>query len=708
MCIRNACGTAATRCLAAILLFGSGGFQYALPDEPPASAVSTGAAADTRTQKPGTDLYGDPLPAGAAARLGSVRFRTAGGPVGMGFAADNETLVAATRERRIVLLNSTTGRMLREIGTADLSIDAMWLTPNRRAAITTGTLSAAEAGTRIQAVRIWDLQTGKLRSKLERPAKAERRWFGMTPDGRHLLGADDRGLLSLWDLDTDREVTSTISHGPVTGAALSPDGRTIAASTRNGVYFWDWQSTQEPAQVGEGGRVLAFSLDGTLLAENRPPNSVIIRNVASHKVVRELLASDKETLSVRGMSFTPDGRLLAAANGAQMRDLTHRVHVWDVATGAVQREFAIGNQWSKMLALSLDGHRLAVAGDQSAIRVWDLETGAAIGQDGLAHEDLIADVRFSPSGEQVVTASDDGTVRVWQAATGRQLRATSVGRWVRGVDVSPDGRLIATSGLDDAVRVFDAASGAELQRFVGHGRIGGVRAVGFSRDGRSLRSWGDDTRLLALDLAAGTAADRELCPAAVPIKQRGAEARSRGLGPTFSAAISSGANRIAIGHDLGVAVFDLETAAEIYNIEAEDGLLVGLALSADGARLATSTWGKPVETELPDGRIASSSEKNHMLHVKDIASTRELLRVVLPRGVAGPVAFSADGSLLAFASLPPDNRLRVFQLPDGEERVVADALPAAAQCLAFSPRADRVVCGFADGTAIIWNVVAAK
>ncbi|HEY7313875.1 MAG TPA: WD40 repeat domain-containing protein [Gemmataceae bacterium] len=320
------------------------------------------------TDKAGkTDLYGDPLPSGAIARLGTVRLRHGDGVYSVVFSADGKTLASSGADEMIRLWDVPTGRESRHIeGRFE---DLVFCKERRSLAMTV----RGGAPTR------WDIGSAKL-VPMRAPVKGVTD-SAFSPDGKILAGALPNKAILLWDAATGNEIHRLTGHSEeVLTLVFSPDGKKLASGSNlddGTVRAWDVESKRQLRQFGKPRMdltPLGFSPDGKILTVRNDRNAIVLWDVESGKQVRRL--DEERGLSVRSAAFTSDGRILAS--GA--RDYKHgrlwvdSIRLWQVSTGKNLRRFTTLGQVN-VVTFSPDDKLLAVAGWGNTIHLFDVRNG---------------------------------------------------------------------------------------------------------------------------------------------------------------------------------------------------------------------------------------------------------------------------------------------------------------------------------------------
>jgi WD40 repeat protein len=240
---------------------------------------------------------------------------------------------------------------------------------------------------------------------------------------------------------------------------------------------------------------ISFSPDGRTLAAASGTTITLWDTAAYRRRGRPLLGHGDAVFSV---GFSRDGRYLVSGSRFDKNLL-----IWDVATARPVGAPLRGHDGAvQSVAFSPDGTTFATGGGDGKILVWDVASRQPRGQPLVGHTLNVTSLAFSPDGRRIVSGSWDRTVLLWDAASGQRLRQIgerSSGQ-VESVAVSPDGRLIASGGGASDVTLWDASTGERVGLPL-RGHTNSVKSVAFSPDGKILASAAEDHTVMLWDVA---------------------------------------------------------------------------------------------------------------------------------------------------------------------------------------------------------------
>ncbi len=301
--------------------------------------------------------------------------------------------------------------------------------------------------------------------------------FTLSRDGGRLITADGDGIAYVFDTrEGGRPISALRGHrGRISAVELAPNGRRVITAAEDGsAHVWDLDDGRSLLTLRHDGRPIrsaSFSADGERILTAGDDGRARVWDADSGRRLA-LLGGTGHPVEVA--SFNADGRTVLTGGG----DGTARIWEPSSARGAVLARY--GSPVFRA-SFSPDGRRALTIDAKGTARIWETASRRLLRRLG----GTSFNGYFSPDGGTVATTRIDGGVTLWDVETGASTRLVGHGAVVTALAFSANGKLVATGGQDQTARVWDADQGAALTVLRGH--VGGVVAVAFSRDGRTLR-----------------------------------------------------------------------------------------------------------------------------------------------------------------------------------------------------------------------------
>lgn len=415
------------------------------------SACSASLLADEPVRR---DALGDPLPADARLRLGTLRFQPPTSVIELAVSPDGERVVTIGREWLIVW-DAASGKEL-------------WRASNNE-----GRFDLPGASYGIRALAFF-------------------------PDGEHFLTPGGPGEVVKWNLktgaqqsikfdgsppDADPPARMSWGRGGPRSVDISPDGERLAIGAASELVICDPQgqvfhkfpnTAREPADFDRMNRdrlwfggefcYALFSPDGRQLAAilSEAPTEIRLLDVATGKEVRRIKAPS----NIVRMAFRPDGKQIATTHvdsSARSYVVETGEEFWDLQIQPAPR----AESYTSALAYSPDGEQLAICapiGSDYSIYVVDFASPQQT-RKLTGHGWKPWAVAWAPDGQTLYSSGWAGTIQRWDPATGEELpppagvRASSV---VAALPVAP---LVAYEDSDNQIRLVRVPTGEELKQW---------------------------------------------------------------------------------------------------------------------------------------------------------------------------------------------------------------------------------------------------
>ena len=615
-------------------------------------------------------------------------------------------------------------------------------------------------------VKVWNTETGLLYTILKGHSDLIN-YATFSPDSKKIVTSANDSSVRIWEAYSGRILTVLKGNkAPILVSKFNPDGKDIVALLQDGlIKIWNVSTGalkftlvgnskgQNQPEVGPGQEIridVEYCSNGMKLLSISNDGIVKIWDIVTGKLVYDL----KGILSpIIFAKFSPDSKKIITTNSQVTASTTgdvslnNSIKIWDSNSGNLITQFNEHSGSVVYAEFSPDSKKIVTASQDMTSMIWDADSGKLL-LELKGHTDYVNSAHFSPDGRKLITSSGDHSSKLWDLSTGMLLSNLSGHTtWVNSELFSPDGNYILTSNSDNVFRLWDTKTSS--LRTVIKGNSNYLLSAVFNPNGLSLvtSSLNKSSKKILLNQFTDSAKiwceeesdsiskifevpsgnlraelrGHNSCITSAEFSSNGEKILTASADGTIRIWNANNGKQLSIVNDFGTSVSlaryspdcnSIITITDLQNMEIYDNITferikwgnTNIYNATNGELEYTlKSFGENAYDALfsPNGKIIVTAARDSILFWD--AKTGNLLNSIKQRGNdIHNLEFSNDSKKIIITNgqvIDPVTCRSLFSLIKDHTRI---------RSAHFSPKGNKIITGYDDGTAQIWNAINGK
>ncbi|HSS20139.1 MAG TPA: NACHT and WD repeat domain-containing protein [Pyrinomonadaceae bacterium] len=323
-------------------------------------------------------------------------------------------------------------------------------------------------------VVLWDLveRKGKLENYVPLAGSDSRfSVAALSSDGRTMAAGERNGETVLFDVVTGAEMVKVPLPTVIAEAAPEKNESTASQARMTSRISQSGRSVEAQGREVAG---LFLNRDATVLAiEYGERSTALLWDATANQLIHQIPtdpanALESLCLSADGKAFAWSTRKAGPVAAGRESNEESSLFLWRFSSDPQPTLISKGKNISSSIAFSPDGQLLAVGDDKASIGLWNTLTGKQIAT--LADTSKTSDVdensrleirslAFSPSGQILAAGTSDRRIFLWNVAEGRQLDEPLIKHTlpVTKLIFNADGAVLASGDNEGKIILWDVA-----------------------------------------------------------------------------------------------------------------------------------------------------------------------------------------------------------------------------------------------------------